>query len=145
MCTGVTRIWHGNCLHFLYSSYKRPEDNAELLARACLRMLAEKVPAALDVVLKAYATDKKFLTTADEVYDMLERVLICSPRNFILIDALDELSWEARSLLLSKLQDLQRRTPNLKLLFTMSKMSEDIEIFPATHSIKIYAPDDDID
>lgn len=80
----------------------------------------------------------------DEIFDLLKASLQLSPRNFVVIDALDELNRDARDVLIPKLFDLQQCT-GLNLFVTSRDIAEIGDLFSGTPRLRIKATGEDIE
>ena len=108
-----TRNSKGLRVAFLYCNYRmRENQGAKNLLAVLLRQLAEQCASVPESVKELYASCKRKKTgpSFSEILDTLSRVIGSQERAFLVIDALDECSDEARKTLLTKLQELRRNT-----------------------------------
>ena len=132
---------------FLYCNYERQnEQTTEALLAILLRQLVEHRSSVPDSVklLHSIHTKRKTRPSLQEVYDTLCNVAMNYKRLFLIVDALDECSDDARRALLLQLRNLQKTTGSL-LMATSRPLNTLEQEFKGDAHIKIQADAGDID
>lgn len=95
---------------FAFCDYQRSDEREHVdLARNLLRMLLEHLHAWPAAVRQIYNSSQRSRSeiSLDEIFDLLKASMQLRTRNFVVIDALDELNRNAREVLIPKLFELQ--------------------------------------
>lgn len=132
---------------FAFCDYQRADEREHVdLARNLLRMLLEPPYAWPAAVRQIYDSSQRSRTeiSLDEVFDLLKASLQLRTRNFVVIDALDELNRDAREVLIPKLFELQQCT-GLNLFVTSRDIAQISDLFSGTPRLKIKATGEDIE
>lgn len=132
---------------FAFCDYQRSDEREHVnLARNFLRMLLEHPQAWPASVRQIYNSSKRSRSeiSLDEVFDLLKASLQLRTRNFVVIDALDELNRDAREVLIPKLFELQQCT-GLNLFITSRDIAQISDTFSGTPQLKIKATGEDIE
>lgn len=99
------------------------------------------------VELKAkYESGKRLRSdlTMDEVLALLKASICQRTRNFIIVDALDELNDDSRRILIAKLLELQEDT-GLNIFITSREIGQTSDLFSQTDLMRIGATGEDIE
>lgn len=132
---------------FAFCDYQRSDEQEHVnLARNLLRMLLERSHAWPDTLRPAYEAAKRSRSdvSLDEVFDILKASMQLRSRNFVVIDALDELDHDPRDLLITKLLELQQCT-GLNIFITSRDIAQISDIFSDTPRLRIRATGEDIE
>lgn len=134
---------------FVFCDYQQSDDKEHVgLFKSLLREFLEHSESdGLPVVLTAnYQNGKRFRSelTMDEVLDVLKAVMCRKTRNFIIIDALDELNANPRIVLMQKLFELQEVT-GLNIFVTSRDIGQISHLFSRADQIRIRATQEDIE
>ncbi|KAJ7574506.1 hypothetical protein C8J56DRAFT_1172812 [Mycena floridula] len=121
---------------YIYCEYNRKVEQTSMrLLGSILKQLVERRPAISQHLLSLYKThsSQKTMPTFPELMDALHTELQSYTRAYLIVDALDECSDEARNLFLSKESPLGLRSfaDNLQLLMTSRNMPS------ITHALKV--------
>lgn len=132
---------------FIFCDYQRSTDTEHIdLARNLLRMILEQ-PLAWPAALRpAYESAKRSRSevSLDEVFRILEASMLVRKRNYVIIDAMDELHTDARDVLVPKLFELQKRT-GLNIFATSRDIGHISDLFSGARQKRIKATGEDIE
>lgn len=132
---------------FAFCDYQRSDDREEInLARNLLRMIVERPHAWPAQLRPLYESSRRSRSEigVDEVFSLLRISMRARTRNFVVIDAIDELESNARDLLIPRLFELQRRT-GLSIFVTSRDIGPISDIFSGAMQKRIRATDEDIE
>jgi Cdc6-like AAA superfamily ATPase len=132
---------------FLYCNYKMQEkQSGKNLLAMLLRQLVGQCASVPESVKALYASRKRNETgpSFPEISDALSKVVGSQDRTFLVLDALDECSDEARKTLLTKLQELRQNTKTSVMATSRHHSSLERE-FEGDARLEIRAVERDID
>lgn len=132
---------------FAFCDYQRSDEQEHVdLARNLLRMILERSHAWPDTLRPAYESARRSRSeiSLDEVFDILKASMRLRPRNFVVIDALDELDHDPRDVFITKLFELQQCT-GLNIFFTSRDIAQISDVFAGTPRLRIRATGEDIE
>ena len=133
---------------FLFCNYgKRENQTIEGLLRSLLRQLAEQCASIPEPVETLYASHTKNENTkplsCEEVFNTLSTAIGTRDPVFIVVDALDECSDEARTELLKKTRELQK-VAKASLLATSRHIHHIEQHFEEDAQLEIRADEEDV-
>lgn len=132
---------------FAFCDYQRSDDREHIdLARNLLRMILEGSRTWPVELSPLYESSKRSRSevSLDEVFSLLKISMRPRTRNFVVIDAIDELDADARDALVPKLFELQWFT-GLSMFVTSRDIRQIGNLFSGSSQMRIRATDEDIE
>jgi hypothetical protein len=132
---------------FAFCDYQRSDDEEHIeLARNLLRMILERSDAWPVELRPLYESAKRSRSemSLDEVFALLRISMRTRARNFLVIDAIDELHIDSRDVLVPKLLELQKCT-GLSMFVTSRDIGQINDLFSGALQTRIKATNEDIE
>lgn len=131
---------------YFFCNYKEYDHDEVSVAKSLLSMLLRQLRHIPSTVVNAHQVHRRCGTDfrdSGEVFEALKISMRSKPRNFLVIDALDELPAPARRPLISRLVELQQNAA-VNLFVTSRDIGNFEDLFPGAPRITIQATDHDI-
>lgn len=132
---------------FAFCDYQRSDEREHVdLARNLLRMILEHLHPWPAAVRQTYNSSQRSRSELDldGVFDLLKASMQQKTRNFVVVDALDELDRDSREVLIPKLFELQQ-CAGLNIFITSRDIAQISDLFSGTPQLRIKATGEDIE